>query len=95
MLKNEITGFDKCPHQNDGLSSECSTCQGDDWFYEQLKIIPESTYKVEEEDKTDLDENQQQQINQLIEEYKDLFDISGPGRAMPFNMKSILEIVHQ
>ena len=81
MLENEVTGFDKCPHYNDKLASTCSTCQGDDWFYEQLKIIPESTYKVEEEDKTDLNENQQQQINQLIEEYKDLFDISGPGRA--------------
>ncbi|CAG8690649.1 2157_t:CDS:1, partial [Ambispora gerdemannii] len=37
---------------------------------------PESTYKVKEEDKMELDNNQQQQINQLIEEYKDLFDIS-------------------
>jgi hypothetical protein len=81
MLKNEITGLNKCPHQNEGLSSECLTCQGDDWFYEQLKIIPEPTYQADEKVETDLDEDQQQQLNQLLEEYADLFDTSRPGRT--------------
>ena len=57
MLKNEITGLDKYPHQNEGLSSECLTCQNNDWFYEQLKIIPEPTYQADKKVETDLDED--------------------------------------
>ncbi|CAG8744335.1 10529_t:CDS:2, partial [Racocetra fulgida] len=45
LKRNEVTGLDKCPHANNCLSTECYKCSEDDWYYEQIKLIPEPLYQ--------------------------------------------------
>ena len=73
--------MDKCPHNNDQPIKNCLDCIDEKELYQQLEIIHEYLFQSIPNKETDLTEKQQQQLNQLLAEYNDLFDISGPGKT--------------
>src|SRR5579884_3549870 len=60
----------------------CSQCKNKQEIYSQLEILPlpslNATPTVIE---SDLDPNQQQQLIQVMNDYKELFDTTQPGRT--------------
>ena len=82
MRKNIVTGSNKCPHANDEDNNEnCLYCVEDEELYRQMELIPEPLFQSTNVEETDLTEKQQQQIDELLAEYQDLFDTEIPGKT--------------
>lgn len=80
IKRNKITGFEKCPHENNKTLDDCLICIQEQTLYQQLEIVPELTLHSNIINDTDLNETQQKKLNQLLAEYQDLFD-EQPGKT--------------
>jgi len=93
IKRNKITGFEKCPHENNKTLDNCSTCLQEQALFQQLEIIPELTLHSNIINDTDLNETQQKQLDQLLVEYQDLFE-EQPGKTKLIQHEINLEITH-
>jgi deoxyuridine 5'-triphosphate nucleotidohydrolase len=82
MRRNALNGNNKCPHTNDEDNNEnCLHCVEDEELYRQMELIPEPLFQSTNIEETDLTEKQQQQLDELLAEYHDLFDNEIPGKT--------------
>jgi len=81
IKRNTLNGINKCPHANKDIDDECLYCVEDENLYRQMELIPEPLFQSTNIEDTDLTEKQQQQLDELLAEYQDLFDTEVPGKT--------------